>query len=47
VPDRDISCWRYEHEFLEELDVLGRCRLHERPSRKLHTRVTLYGQGLR
>ena len=38
----DISCWRYEHEFCDELDVLGRCRLDERPSRKLHTRVTLY-----
>jgi len=38
----DISCWRYEHEFCDELDALGRCRLDERPSRKLHTRVTLY-----
>jgi hypothetical protein len=38
----DISCWRYEHEFCEELDELGRCRLDERPARKLHTRVTLY-----
>jgi len=42
----DISCWRYEHEFCDELDALGRCRLDERPSRKLHTRVTLY-QGPR
>jgi len=38
----DISCWRYEHEFCEDLEALGRCRLDERPSRKLHTRVTLY-----
>ncbi|MCA1828344.1 MAG: hypothetical protein ABR567_16340 [Myxococcales bacterium] len=38
----DIRCWRYEHEFLDELDALGRCRLDERPARKLHTRVTLY-----
>ena len=38
----DISCWRYEHEFCDELDALGRCRLDERPARKLHTRVTLY-----
>ena len=38
----DISCWRYEHEFCEDLDALGRCRLDERPARKLHTRVTLY-----
>ena len=38
----DISCWRYEHEFCDELDMLGRCRLDERPARKLHTRVTLY-----
>ncbi len=37
-----ISCWRYEHDFCDELDALGRCRLDERPSRKLHTRVTLY-----
>jgi hypothetical protein len=43
----DISCWRYEHEFCEELDALGRCRLDERPSRKLHTRVTLYEKGRR
>jgi len=38
----DIRCWRYQHEFLEELDALGRCRLDERPARELHTRVTLY-----
>jgi hypothetical protein len=38
----DIRCWRYEHEFLEDLDPLGRCRLDDRPPRKLHTRVTLY-----
>jgi len=38
----DIACWRYEHEFCDELDALGRCRLDERPSSKLHTRVTLY-----
>jgi hypothetical protein len=41
----DISCWRYEHEFWEDLDVLGRCRLDERPSKNLHTRVTLYERG--
>jgi len=40
----DIRCWRYEHEFLEPLDALGRCRLDERPARKLHTRVTLYAR---
>jgi hypothetical protein len=38
----DISCWRYPHEFCDELDRLGRCRLDERPAEKLHTRVTLY-----
>ncbi len=38
----DISCWRYPHEFCDELDRLGRCRLDERPAKKLHTRVTLY-----
>jgi len=43
----DISCWRYEHEFCDELDRLGRCRLDERPARKLHTRVTLYEAGRR
>ena len=41
----DISCWRYEHEFCDDLEALGRCRLDERPSRKLHTRVTLYEPG--
>ncbi len=39
----DIRCWKYEHEFLDDLDALGRCRLDDRPSQKLHTRVTLYG----
>ena len=43
----DISCWRYEHQFCERLDALGRCRLDERTSRKLHTRVTLYEAGRR
>jgi hypothetical protein len=43
----DIRCWRYEHEFCAELDALGRCRLDERPARKLHTRVTLYEAGSR
>jgi hypothetical protein len=43
----DISCWGYEHDFLEDLDVLGRCRLDERPLTKLHTRVTLYERGTR
>lgn len=38
----DIRCWRYPHEFREDLDALGRCRLDERPRRRLHTRVTLY-----
>jgi len=38
----DIRAWRYEHEFCEELEALGRCRLDERPGRKLHTTVTLY-----
>ncbi len=36
----DIRCWRFEHEFCEELDRLGRCRLD---GQKLHTRATLYG----
>jgi hypothetical protein len=36
----DIRCWRFEHEFCEELDQLGRCRLD---GRKLHTRAMLYG----
>ena len=40
----DIRCWRYPHEFCEELERLARCRLDERPRRKLHTRVTLYAQ---
>lgn len=40
----DIRCWRYPHEFCEELDALGRCRLDERPARMLHTRATLYAR---
>ena len=39
----DIRCWRYPHDFCDELDALARCRLDERPGRQLHTRVTLYG----
>ena len=39
----DIRCWRYPHDFCDELDALGRCRLDERPAARLHTRVTLYG----
>lgn len=38
----DIRAWKHPHEFLEELEPLGRCRLDERPGQKLHTRVTLY-----
>lgn len=38
----DIRCWRYEHDFLDDLEALGRCRLDERPREKLHTRVTRY-----
>jgi hypothetical protein len=38
----DIRCWRYPHQFCDEFDALGRCRLDERPRRKLHTRVTLF-----
>jgi hypothetical protein len=35
--------WRYAHEFCDgPLEVLGRCRLDERPARSLSTRVTLY-----
>jgi hypothetical protein len=40
----DIRCWRYPHEFCDDLDALGRCRLDERPARSLHTRVTLYAR---
>jgi len=40
----DIRCWRYPHEFWDDLDPLGRCRLDERPSEKLHTHVTLYSR---
>jgi hypothetical protein len=43
----DIRAWRYDHDFCEELDARGRCRLDERPREKLHTRVTLYGQYMR
>jgi hypothetical protein len=38
----DIRAWRYDHDFLDDLEVLCRCRLDERPKQKLHTRVTLY-----
>jgi hypothetical protein len=38
----DIRAWRYEHEFCEGLEALGRCRLDDRPREELHTRVTLY-----
>jgi hypothetical protein len=38
----DIRCWRYPHEFCDDLDALARCRLDDRPSQKLHSRVTLY-----
>jgi hypothetical protein len=38
----DIRCWRYPHEFCDELDALGRCRMDERPTRRLHTYATLY-----
>lgn len=38
----DSSCWRFEHDFLDEVEALGRCRLDERPRRERQTRVTLY-----
>jgi hypothetical protein len=38
----DAACWRFPHDFCDELDALGRCRLDERPARALHTRATLY-----
>lgn len=38
----DIRAWRFDHEFCDELEALARCRLDERPRRKLHTTVTLY-----
>jgi hypothetical protein len=38
----DIRAWRYDHDFCDELDALGRCRLDERPGAKLHTRITIY-----
>jgi hypothetical protein len=41
----DIRAWRYDHDFCDELEALGRCRLDERPQRKLHARVTLYRAG--
>ena len=41
----DIRCWRYPHEFCDDLDALARCRLDERPAQELHTRVTLYGNA--
>jgi len=31
----------WPHRFCEELEVLARCRLDERPQKKLHTRVVL------
>ena len=49
----DIRAWRHDHDFLEDLEALARCRLDERPGEKLHTTVTLYfglrppGSGLR
>ena len=41
----DIRAWRYHHDFLDDLEALGRCRLDDRPAKKLHTRVTLYRAG--
>lgn len=38
----DIRCWRYPHEFCEDLEALARCRLDSRPRARLHTTVTLY-----
>jgi hypothetical protein len=38
----DIRAWRYDHDFCDDLEKLGRCRLDERPQEELHTRVTLY-----
>ena len=35
--------WRHSHELLDgSLQTLARCRLDDRPERKLHTTVTLY-----
>ncbi len=35
--------WRFGHDFLEgPIEARARCRLDDRPSRRLHTRVTLY-----
>ncbi len=41
----DIRCWRYPHEFCEDVEPLARCRLDSRPGKKLHTTVTLYSGG--
>jgi uncharacterized UPF0146 family protein len=38
----DIRAWKFEHDFLEDLEKKARCRLDERPREALHTRVTLY-----
>ena len=38
----DARCWRFEHEFCEELERTARCRLDERPRRRRHTTATLY-----
>ncbi len=38
----DARCWRFEHEFCDELERSARCRLDERPREELHTTVTLY-----
>jgi len=34
--------WRFAHEFCEDVERHARCRLDEKPSRELHSRVTLY-----
>ena len=36
----DASCWRFEHEFCDDLDAHARCRLDE--GGVLHSRATLY-----
>ena len=41
----DIRAWRYDHDFLDGLEALARCRLDDRPRQKLHTRITLYRAG--
>jgi hypothetical protein len=38
----DARCWRFEHEFCDELERAARCRLDERPRKELHSTVTLY-----